>query len=853
MRRHPACVFYIPLLSVCACKSEAPQPEKPPEILAPLPLDEPLGEGRARAGLISKPEELLTGVTAKGRLGDYKLYNSKIAVVIGKPGFARGYQPFGGTIVDADRVRAPGEEGHSTFGEIINAFDLSVLEPESISVVSDGRDGGPAIVRVSGRPADLPLFKTLLSIIANRERKALTIDLDYVLAPDSDALELRYTLFNAGDLDDEIGLPLSGLMFGDGAQPFIQTYGFASPEPGSRSEYYGAVAPDVSYFFGRKGTPIAFVLSQSGINLGGFGDSFKIRARERITIGYTLLVGDGDLSRTQAMWRKEMGQDPLPELRGRVLSASGEPVAGARVHVTVPNPAHEGRDYETMTRTGLDGTFRLEASAGEHIVTVATDAQIISEPKRVMMGETSELDVRLPAPGRLSYRLTDENGQLLPAKLTIVPESPNIARVPSRFGEALQPGGTLRAEFGINGQGLVSLPAGDYSVYASRGSEYEVVRRSVHVDSDMESHVQARLTRSVDTKGWMSTDTHIHSQLSPDSPDLFPFKVSAMVVEGLELPISTEHESIGDFNPAIRQLQLEPWIKGVIGSEITTMVYGHFNAFPLVPDPEKPGNGRIDWYEKSPAETFAAIHANPGRPFLQVNHPRSAAFGGYFSAMGFDRDRFAARRASEFSMDFEGIEVANGCGVRGIEANEMPDWFSFLNKGVKKLALGSTDNHHAGHGGMGYAKTYVRMPTDDPSAATIEDFRAAFFAGRAVVSCGPFLEMRIGTGEIGDMVKISGEVLEVEARAAGPSWMDLDQIELIVNGEVREIVQLQPRSGDRFHGTIRTSIPAGRDGWAIVRVRGSDPQGIWAFGEMPWAFTNPIYFDANDDGRWTME
>ena len=115
------------------------------------------------------------------------------------------------------------------------------------------------------------------------------------------------------------------------------------------------------------------------------------------------------------------------------------------------------------------------------------------------------------------------------------------------------------------------------------------------------ANVEARLVRSVSTLGWLSTDTHIHSQLSPDSPDLFPYKVQSMVVENLEVPVSTEHEAIGDFNPAIEELGLKAWMKGIIGYEFTTFTYGHFNAFPLVPEPSLPGNGRVSGTKRSRA------------------------------------------------------------------------------------------------------------------------------------------------------------------------------------------------------------------------------------------------------------
>ena len=83
-----ACVF-----------QEDPGPE------APIPLDRPLAPGETRGGLMTKESELVRGVTAKARVGDYKLYNDQVALTVGRAGISRGYHPYGGQILDVDRVR----------------------------------------------------------------------------------------------------------------------------------------------------------------------------------------------------------------------------------------------------------------------------------------------------------------------------------------------------------------------------------------------------------------------------------------------------------------------------------------------------------------------------------------------------------------------------------------------------------------------------------------------------------------------------------------------------------------------------------------------------------------------------
>lgn len=832
------------VLTLGAC---AQDPEPRPR----LPLDERLSAGKARAGVIERPEELLTGPTAKGRQGDLKLYNDRIAVVIGQRDFARGYQNYGGTLVDADRVRAPGEPGKSTFGEVITAFDLQVMRPEKIEVVADGRDGGPAIVRVTGQSAEVPLFSALLSELITREGLPLGMQVDYVLAPDRDWLEVVFRLSNQERGPIDVGLPMTGYMFGDGAAPFTPGAGFATPEAGITSPYYGATGRDVTYLYGRPGVELSFIVGVSGLLLASAGDTIPLRGRETVEVRHILVVGDGDLPTAQARWREATGQPPWPRLSGRVLDDSGAPVAGARVHITQPEAVSAEYDYVTMARADAEGRWSAGVPGGEPYRALAlSDAHVASAP--VVVTELApEVTLTLPRPGQVSYRVTEPGGALLPAKLTFVREGGSSAP-PSRFGEAAQPSGVVRAEYAYRGEGSLELPRGRYTAWISRGSEYEVAERAIEVGATP-VRIEAALVRSVATPGWLSTDTHVHAQLSPDSPDLYPFKVAAMVVEGLELPVSTEHEWIGDFNPAIRELGVGAWIQGVVGSEITTFTYGHFNAFPLVPDLDKPGNGRIDWVKKKPGETFAAIRANAGAPFLQVNHPRSASIGGYFSAVGLDPTTLATARPDQWSSDFDGIEVANGCGVRQIEEQAMPDWFAFLNRGDRKVAMGSTDSHSAGKGQMGYPRTYLAMPTDAPAEAKVDDLRRAAKEGRAVIACGVFVDLAVGVARVGDTARLTSDRLTAEATIRAPSWVDVDAVELVVNGRVAQVLPVTRADGPLdVRLTLTTSVTAGRDGWAIVRARGDARHGIWAYSGASYGFTNPVFLDGDGDGMWRM-
>jgi hypothetical protein len=822
----------------------------------PLPLDAPVAQGHARAGRITKTSELIGGLNAKATLGDYKLYNDKIAVIVAQADVPRGFNLFGGDVLDADIIRPAGEGGHSRYGQVINSLFQEVMHPDQITVTNDGQNGGPAIVHMHGHEDVIPLFDSILSGLFTSVPTDIDIEVDYILPPDSNVLEIKTTLFNPARTSADIGQPLAAFIFGNAAPPALASFGFQPPTAGGAFDFFAAVDEQVGYAYGELGHPIGLIFGQQAILVSSIGDPVTLRAHEHQTYSHHLVVGPGDLSQIQAAWRTLAGNPASGKLSGTVRSSSGAPIEGARVHITRSDAPNADQAYVSRTKTAADGSFSLALDPGHYDVTVIADDHAPADPRHVEVSAdqpSATLTVSLDDPGKLTYRITDPQGVLLPAKITVRSSSASTHKISPSFGEANTVAGTIRTEYAVAGQGAINLPAGRYTIDVTRGGEYEIVERSVTIAAGQPSDLTATLVRSVNTDGWISTDTHIHTRGSFDSPDPLPFKVQTMVVEGLEMPISTDHDFINDFNPAIQSLGLSKWIQGVVGTEITTFTYGHFNAWPLIADPGAFNNGRIDWYKKTPAQLFGSVRALPGDPYLQVNHPRSQWITGYFETMGLDPTTFKVA-ADDYSNAFDGIEVANGCWLGQIQ-QVMTDWFAFLNHGQAKWAAAGTDSHTAGFGEMGYPKTYVRVPNDDPAAATPEDMRRAMKAGHMMVSCGPFIELTSGQASMGDVAEANGDLITLSARVAAPSWMDVQRLKVIVNGKVVKTVALPQAQGtgaDRFVGTLTASISAGRDAWAIVVVEGDTPMDVYASGLKPYAFTNPILIDGDGDHMWTQ-
>src|SRR3989338_8364642 len=85
---------------------------------------------------IKEEGQLIGGPSAQGRVGGVLLENDLIRVIIQKPSATAGIGTFGGTIIDADRVRSAGELGNDHFGELfplvnvewtVNYYDYQVV------------------------------------------------------------------------------------------------------------------------------------------------------------------------------------------------------------------------------------------------------------------------------------------------------------------------------------------------------------------------------------------------------------------------------------------------------------------------------------------------------------------------------------------------------------------------------------------------------------------------------------------------------------------------------------------------------------------------------------------------------
>jgi hypothetical protein len=647
------------------------------------------GAGGARAGRLTEQNfsrERIDGAAAQARIGDYFLANDKVRFVVQQPGRAMSPVPYGGNVIDADRVEQPAGDQLGELGLLLlSGRTANFTEAE---VVRDGSAGGAAVLRLRGADVlndyfslhAIPALDGLLRPSLQAERQlGLKLAVTYILPPGASELEVIYTLYNAGK--EEVQTSWGTLLdAGSDVESYTPGSGYRAGDPLALLTEEVPVAEYHAQSSGRATLGI-FPEQQPGrgilsLPIVGFTISFYDLARKQdlfsdealslsippgqgVNKRLFLSVHRGGPDQVEAAVRARQKQ-PLVKVSGEITGTTlGE---GVRVGVRRLDWAgHEGGQnaYTALVLTGAAGTTRFETALppGRYELRAESSALRLGPVVPLVVaqgGPAGETPVRLSVPeaARLHFRILDESGQPMPGKISVIGAplvSDTSIMPPTEHGlpglaavrHSLRGDSTLGS--GATGrwdQPLQLLP-GTYRVVLSHGPEWTRHEEKVTLAAGGEATVTARLYRVIDTAGYLACDFHQHTANSPDSPVLLEDRVVTNLAEGLEFLSSSDHDVITDFRPIIRSLGATGMMDAVPGDEITPFGYGHFIAWPLRVDPSLPNYGALDWGGSDgpnlpPALLFDALRGQ-GAQVVQINHPRSPE-GGFMNFMqNFDR------------------------------------------------------------------------------------------------------------------------------------------------------------------------------------------------------------------------
>jgi hypothetical protein len=452
-----------------------------------------------------------------------------------------------------------------------------------------------------------------------------------------------------------------------------------------------------------------------------------------------------------------------------------------------------------------------------------------------------------------------------------------------RFGDALPPPsfGTERPPSSLRSRDVslagiasdprdVPLAPGRYRVLAGRGPEYGVTESEVAVRAgeNVTLAIDAP-ARVLDTPGWLSADLHVHAAPSDDSALSLDRRIATFAAEGCEVLVATDHDHLTDYAPRIRELGLASRLASVVGQEITSSVsteaapftFGHANAFPLPYRATAYRKGAIANEGRRLRRVIDAVRALGGDRLVQLNHARSGGDAqGFFDHLSvghaFDPEAplsippnavLVAREATTGTrdLDFDAMEIANGPSMDRYRALRK-DWFALLRQGESRTATANSDTHVEDEVAA-IPRNWVRVSSDTPERFDEAALVTAIRAGRVVGSTGPILDLRVGDAGLGETHRGREGAIRIDVQAA--PWVPVSRVRAFVNGVLAHEADTSQAATIWFPHTFE------RDAFVTAEVEGVAAAGS-AYAERlpgftPFAFTNPVFVDADGDGQWT--
>jgi hypothetical protein len=465
----------------------------------------------------------------------------------------------------------------------------------------------------------------------------------------------------------------------------------------------------------------------------------------------------------------------------------------------------------------------------------------------------------LPAVGGLVYDVRDaETGTSIPCKLTLLGVDGTPAPSFTRNDIGRQEGDAVVAFnriMSVTGVGVVPVPVGTYDVYVSRGPEWDLfIARRVRL-TQKGALISARLRHVVDTHGWVSADFHVHAASSTDSHVPMHDRIYEFISDGVEVIVSTDHNVVADYAPLIETLGVGRYLVSLTGDEMTTGGWGHFGAFPLPQDLERPGHGALLVHGRSARDFFKDVRTLAPEAVIDVHHPRLDREIGYFNLGQFDPRADTASRPG-FSYDFDAVEVLNGYqdSERRSVDRVIDDWFALLNHGHLVTATGNSDTHHLDHNIGGYPRNYIHVQDDQIQRLRPFEVPRAVKGHHAFFTTAPFVRLTVAGGGMGEVIPARGGHARAEIEVQAAPWVSVSTVTLYVSGnEAKRWKVPAATTAVRFKDGFDVSLP--QDGWVVVRVDGDQPLApvvgdLKHFDVRPLALTNPVFLDVDGNGRY---
>ena len=555
------------------------------------------------------------------------------------------------------------------------------------------------------------------------------------------------------------------------------------------------------------------------------------------------------------------------------------PLAGTRVEFA--NLTGDPRDYRldlswgdnpagSVRATSRDG-MKLPLEPGQYTARVYFCGQSIGEPQSLKVEENqSNITINVAAKvGLLQAHITDAHGEPIPCKIELKPLAEGAKL---DFGPESGEFAVRNLIYSTDGRIEKQIPTGKYAVTISHGSEFDAIFAEIEVTAGGVSELSAKLIRSVETPGWVSSDFHSHSTPSGDNTGSQLGRVLNLVCEHIEFAPCTEHNRVSTYQPHIDRLGIGQFMSSVSGIELTgsPLPLNHQNAFPIQMKPRtQDGGGPVAGPDLESQIERLALWNDRSEKLLQVNHPDPGWM--FYDKNGDGKPDSGHERAFPFMdvMEVHAIDNALSLGPIGTREgapfhNRVFNWLQLLNQGFRIYGVVNTDAHYNFHG-SGWLRNWIQSSTDAPAKIDHLEMVHAAEQGRIVMSNGPYLEVtaqetgKTETVVSGQDLKATSGQVTLKIRVQCPNWLDVDTLFVLVNGRKHAVHDYtREKNPDLFRGGVvkfdraleidlksdaHLVVVTGDVGGDLTKIYGKDMGKA-----QPAAMTNPIFVDVDGNG-----
>jgi TolB protein len=392
--------------------------------------------------------------------------------------------------------------------------------------------------------------------------------------------------------------------------------------------------------------------------------------------------------------------------------------------------------------------------------------------------------------------------------------------------------------FHATGAAVVTVPAGVYQLEVSHGPEYRVFRSTIKVSPNRTVPLRITLRRLADmpAAGWFSGDVHVHMNYGGTYRNTARGLAAQAQAEDLHLVENLIVNKEGRV-PDIAWFTGKPDPASSPGTliahdqEYHTSYWAHIGLLGLRRNILLPAYAAY-------VNTAAASLYPTNAAIMDLAH-QQGGITGYVHP--FDSYPDPADRTKPLTDELP-VDVALG-KVDYYEAIGFADdydatakvWYQLLNCGFRIPAAGGTDamaNFASLRGPIGMNRVFVK-------SGILEHRRwlSALKAGKSFATNGPLLDFSLNGRGIGDELRLPKGSTTLSARVTLHSYVPVDRLEIVHNGEV---VSNIPLEGNRTDLVRSVSIPVSSSGWYLLRARANGP--VYPVLDVyPYATTSPIY------------